>query len=478
LTDYLNHDCPTIEEIIRCYEEIMGEEDKTFFPHQEKRSPKRIIPLQRKIEIIQFAEPPGKKKRKFETVRNRYKSDVKYPIDLVRYKRDVENNGTRSEKLSRVHFKVYDEFKEAKLNNLIVHDENLRRWALQAAREIGLDGFKASPTWIQKFKKMFGIVSRKITKIVTIKSTMCEAEMKIETQKFIETTSQYISVVGAARVVNTDQCGYTREIHTGRTLSFRGDAVVPAQVQSVNHTSHSYTVMPTLSATGELYPKMLLVLQEPTGELGPIVSSKLKIPDNIEVVASKSGKMSAKDVNTYIEKCLIPFCGSKITLILDQWNGFKNRNFIQNALEKFGVEIEVLDLPKGSTSISQPLDVHAFRMFKSWAKKLSDNILLLGIDFQLGGRQNIINMQSLSLEQFSSPRHKQMLLKAWYKPGYIPEKPEKHITPAKFSFGPDGDTCMTAGCNNPKLLRCTWCKSYLCHIHSIVNLHRCRTYVE
>jgi hypothetical protein len=156
-----------------------------------------------------------------ETVRNRFKSDVKYPIDLVRYKRDVENHGTRAENLSRVHFKVYDLFKEAKLNNLIVHDENLRRWALQAARENGLDGFKASPTWLQKFKKMFGIVSRKIIKIITIKPTMREAEMKVEAQKFIETTSQYISVVGAERVANADQCGYTREIHMGRTLSFR-----------------------------------------------------------------------------------------------------------------------------------------------------------------------------------------------------------------------------------------------------------------
>jgi hypothetical protein len=77
----------------------------------------------------------------------------------------------------------------------------------------------------------------------------------------------------------------------------------------------------------------------------------LTIPDNIELIASKSGKMAAKDINTYIEKYLIPFCGPKITLMLDQWNGFKKRNFIQNALEKYGVEIEVLDLPKGSTSI-------------------------------------------------------------------------------------------------------------------------------
>ena len=43
---------------------------------------------------------------------------------------------------------------------------DLQRWALQANRTMKLEGFVASRSFIQRFKKLNRIVSRKITKIV------------------------------------------------------------------------------------------------------------------------------------------------------------------------------------------------------------------------------------------------------------------------------------------------------------------------
>lgn len=62
---------------------------------------------------------------------------------------------------------TYQKFGEAKRQQLIVHDINVRRWALAFAKEVGCLQLKASPSWILKFKKANKIVSRKITKFIS-----------------------------------------------------------------------------------------------------------------------------------------------------------------------------------------------------------------------------------------------------------------------------------------------------------------------
>ncbi|KAF4522672.1 hypothetical protein B566_EDAN010453 [Ephemera danica] len=479
LEENLLREKPTRETIIRAYEEMMGESDLTYFPPQERRATNRIIPLQRKMEIIAFWEPEGKKRRSFTTVQNRFKSDVKFRCDLHRYKNDVENCGTKVEKLIQIYNETYEKFLEAKKRRAIITDVDLRRWALQAASNIDLKGFKASPSWCLRFKRHYRIVSRKITKFVTKSTIRDEAEILKTAKTFIANTSDYIKVIGPRRMFNSDQSGFNREMHHGRTLALCGDTDVHALAQSINGLTHSYTVMPTLSAEGVLLPKTFLVLQEVNGVFGPNVKAKLKIPPNVEVVATKSGKMGCADVVTYMRTCFAPYCGDAATLILDQWTGFRNRDYLQALQEEFNVEIEILDLPKSCTWIAQPFDVHVFRMMKHYVKKLSDLIILLNIALTLCHRQNIINVVSFTHHQFSSPRHRSMLLKAWSKPGYIPqdENAKHHITPAQWSFGPDGNLCDKEHCCNVKLVRCTWCKQYLCHEHSLVELHLCDSYI-
>jgi len=50
--------------------------------------------------------------------------------------------------------------------NKIIHGLDLRRWALEAKKEINFLHFKAGATWILNFKRKHGIVSRKITKFI------------------------------------------------------------------------------------------------------------------------------------------------------------------------------------------------------------------------------------------------------------------------------------------------------------------------
>ena len=54
--------------------------------------------------------------------------------------------------------------------NKIIHDADLRIWALNYAKENNVRKFKASYNWLSNLKQKENIVSRKITKFVSNKS--------------------------------------------------------------------------------------------------------------------------------------------------------------------------------------------------------------------------------------------------------------------------------------------------------------------
>jgi hypothetical protein len=61
---------------------------------------------------------------------------------------------------------VFNDFKRARNNFLIIQDCDLQRLAKNKARELDFE-FKASNSWLSRFKKRNGIVSRKVTEIVS-----------------------------------------------------------------------------------------------------------------------------------------------------------------------------------------------------------------------------------------------------------------------------------------------------------------------
>lgn len=117
--------------------------------------------------------------------------------------------------------------------------------------------------------------------------------------------------IGVGNTYNSDQSGFQLEMHSGRTLAIEGEKQVQCLVQSVSSTTHSYTVQPTVSATGKLLTPLFLVLKEQTGDFGPVVTQKLFRPTNVRVASSKSGKLNSGKmmfhlfVNTTIKKIQI-----------------------------------------------------------------------------------------------------------------------------------------------------------------------------
>jgi len=72
----------------------------------------------------------------------------------------------------------------------MVHDIDIKRWTLQAQEEIGNLNpiFKASHSWVSRFKKTYRIVSRKVTNFVTRRTL----EDSVNLQK---TTDDFLNIV-------------------------------------------------------------------------------------------------------------------------------------------------------------------------------------------------------------------------------------------------------------------------------------------
>ncbi|CAF2880172.1 unnamed protein product [Rotaria sp. Silwood2] len=103
----------------------------------------------------------------FSTIQHRFRK-IKSMKDITRFRQYIEQNGTRSEKLKKIKEFMFNEFyiKRA-IEKEVVHDTDLQLFALQKAKQLGWDSFKASATFIKSFKKNNRISSRRYTKLIT-----------------------------------------------------------------------------------------------------------------------------------------------------------------------------------------------------------------------------------------------------------------------------------------------------------------------
>lgn len=104
---------------------------------------------------------------KIASIRNRFRK-VKHTYYITRFREYIEKNGTRSEKLKKVKEFMWNEFcVKRTIEKEAVHDSDLELFAIQKARELGWDNFKASESFITRFKREHRISSRRYNKLVT-----------------------------------------------------------------------------------------------------------------------------------------------------------------------------------------------------------------------------------------------------------------------------------------------------------------------
>lgn len=367
--------------------------------------------------------------------RLRYKK-VKNKRQLYRWEEQVANGGSRRDKLSQISSFVLQKFEHATQNSVPVHDLDLKRWAIEAREDNHLSEqlFTASSKWIQNFKVQHRIVSRKINKFVTQAQVSNVESIKQTALDFVEVVKSEKEANGISdkEIHNSDQSGFNLEMHSGRTLASKGTAKVESLAQSLNSLTHSYTIQPTIAADGRLISPLYIVLKEKDGKFGPTIEKNLYKADNIYVAASSSGKLTGQLAIQWFQNVYLPNVDGNSVLLVDSWSGQNSKNL--ETIDKGQKEVQLLKIPAGTTGMIQPLDVYFSRPWKNFVKHFSDLVILNSYDINLHLRNNILKLQSLTHNQFSSPRFQNLLKFAWYKSGYIDENPPKCETPKEFCF--------------------------------------------
>ncbi len=88
-------------------------------------------------------ETTGKRKYTWKSLQHglRQVSHIRY---LARFRKYIENHGTKKQKVDDIETFAYEKFEAARGNCLSVHDLDPKRWALQRARAQSLHDFTAS----------------------------------------------------------------------------------------------------------------------------------------------------------------------------------------------------------------------------------------------------------------------------------------------------------------------------------------------
>lgn len=111
-------------------------------------------------------------KHTIKTLKSRFK-ELKDYSQLHRWKKYVEQKGRRSDKLKEINNAVFEKYRCARNMFHPIRDLDLQRWATQKARQINFE-FAGSPHWVYNFKKMYGIVSRKVSRKKVLHSKVYE----------------------------------------------------------------------------------------------------------------------------------------------------------------------------------------------------------------------------------------------------------------------------------------------------------------
>ena len=111
--------------------------------------------------------------------------------------------------------------------------------------------------------------------VVTKRELINETEIKRSAEQFVTQVKLLLPCYNGDYVWNTDQSGLQLEFPSTRTLSYRGEKTTIATVRSINATTRSYTVQPTISMSGKIVGAIYLCLKEVNSGMSETIKSNL-----------------------------------------------------------------------------------------------------------------------------------------------------------------------------------------------------------
>lgn len=328
--------------------------------------------------------------------------------------------------------------------------------------------FKASSSWVYRWKKKHNVVSRKITKTLSRQQIASLPNVSEKVEEYREQVQNLVRKYKPSQVFNTDQSGFNIEFLSGRTLTKKGEKLVYASINQSHSETHSYTIQPTICMDGSTIDRLLIVLQEKGGEFGPYVKEKLFTHPEIFVTSTTSGKVTKTILKDWFIEVYFPTATDKSLLILDSFPTYKDRALIDKEKPR-KKSYEVSTIPPGLTGYCQPLDVFYFRPYKSFHRHLSDHINFHEKEIELHKRNTILKLQACTFFQFRSPRFQNFIKYAWFKAGLSNsfDRSIRFNVPKQYCFNDDNilHKCSAPDCSKNCFIRCSWCSKFLCFEH-------------
>ena len=406
---------------------------------------------------------PRTKRLSHASVRNQFKK-IKHMNIL--YNLEKKMNTPSIHKINRA---VLQKFKEKETEGAIIHDRTLRLWAMQHKRAMDPHNtiqFKASDSWVYRFKQRNNIVDRAITHTVGRNWQNKDANLSQACDAFVAKIRNRIVTdnLPPTHVFNADQSRFDKELHGHRTLRTRGTTVVRTVVGSVAATQHSLMIMPVISMAGEILRPTYVLVSEPSGKFP---QSKPADPPNIRSYAGTTANMSKADLQRFYRDVLwpsMPGDRTNILLLVDSW--CSNKDHALSAAEVPDGKVLHKELvPEGCTGKIQPLDIHFFRHYKSFVRYITDTIIM-ETQANIWHRDSFLALQAFALYQFSAPRFKNLIKYAFYKGGYLDDAPGMWIAPREYCF----DSLTTDACTKCEAIafvKCAHCELSFCPSHCL-----------
>ena len=336
--------------------------------------------------------------------------------NIYKLSRDSMRGGSTAAKKCEVARYTLSKFIVARKEGYAIHDIHIMQWAAYRAAEISCS-LRGSQTWVTRFKKQYGIVSRKVTKVISRANHGTAAVISSAADQFVASVSDIFVQTPLDHIWNTDQMGIVQEITSARTLEIVGADDVIVTARNVSATTHSYTVMPVITASGRLLPIVLVCLKERGGKIpatkkGEVEELVREKCTNIAVTASESGKLTASHITYFSSNCLMPSVQPlfPVELFLDPWSGHTNEELYRKSTDMVsGKEIRLKVIPPRTTSMIQPLDVGFNFYVKYVIKKISDKVKLVVANYPLHHRINTIKTLSLIFNQLAASCYHDMI---------------------------------------------------------------------
>lgn len=238
-------------------------------------------------------------------------------------------------------------FKQARTANANIDGSHLKEKALHIAARLGIDDFRASNGWIDRFKKRHNLVYK------TVSGESASVD-PVTVNSWKEQIHEVIQGYELKDIFNADETGLFFNLQPNKTLTYKGDPC-----HGGTKSKQRITVLLTCNADG-------------SEKLDPLVIGKFSKPrcfKNIKKLPTKYGANSNAWMTSVIfEEYLLHLDrqmaakNRKILLFIDQCAAHpKNTSALKN--------VKVVFFPPNCTSKLQPLDLGIIHAFKCHYRK-------------------------------------------------------------------------------------------------------------